>query len=117
MTMAIEGLNARQIATNLGHGCTRNAVIGKIHRMGYSIKRLQHMGLAAQTKEKSTPAAPPPVRIAPLVERENTWQCRAPGCRNTRQNNRHGLCNVHNNRRIVEAARQEREHQENEQYA
>jgi GcrA cell cycle regulator len=31
-----EGLSASQIAGRLGHGVTRNAVIGKVHRLGLS---------------------------------------------------------------------------------
>ena len=30
----LEGKSASQIATLLGHGLTRNAVIGKVHRLG-----------------------------------------------------------------------------------
>ncbi|MDE2018174.1 MAG: GcrA cell cycle regulator, partial [Hyphomicrobiales bacterium] len=31
-----EGRTASQIAAELGHGVTRNAVIGKVHRLGLS---------------------------------------------------------------------------------
>jgi len=51
----IEGKSASQIAGLLGHGLTRNAVIGKVHRLG----------LAGRAK---APAAPRP-RQAPPVQR------------------------------------------------
>ena len=34
--MWMDGLSASQIAGELGHGITRNAVIGKVHRLGLS---------------------------------------------------------------------------------
>jgi GcrA cell cycle regulator len=34
--MWLEGLSASQIANELSHGITRNAVIGKVHRLGLS---------------------------------------------------------------------------------
>lgn len=33
-----EGMSARQIARSLGHGVTRNAVIGKVHRLGLTVR-------------------------------------------------------------------------------
>lgn len=65
-TLWSEGLSASQIAGRLG-GVTRNAVIGKVHRLGLS-------GRATPAKPKATaatrePAAPePPVRRAPAVQ-------------------------------------------------
>lgn len=35
-----KGLSASQIATQLGDGVTRNAVIGKIHRLGLNARRI-----------------------------------------------------------------------------
>jgi GcrA cell cycle regulator len=49
----IEGKSASQIATLLGHGLTRNAVIGKVHRLG----------LADRAKPSSS--APPRPRTSP----------------------------------------------------
>ncbi len=49
----IEGKSASQIATLLGHGLTRNAVIGKVHRLGLS------------GRAKSPSSAPPRARPAP----------------------------------------------------
>jgi GcrA cell cycle regulator len=34
--MHTEGLSASKIAKTLGHGCTRNALIGKVHRLKLS---------------------------------------------------------------------------------
>jgi GcrA cell cycle regulator len=45
----VEGLSAGQISSELG-GCTRNAVIGKIHRLGLSVKDSPH--------RKRSPKAP-----------------------------------------------------------
>ena len=68
-----EGRSAGQIARDLGHGITRNAVIGKIHRLGLSGRaapRLPGAGRPDQRRERRgriphTPASvrglPPPV--------------------------------------------------------
>jgi len=50
----IDGKSASQIASLLGNGVTRNAVIGKVHRLG----------LAGRAKTPST-SAPRPRRLAP----------------------------------------------------
>ena len=57
----LEGQSASQIAKALGGGVTRNAVIGKVHRLGLS-------GRAAPRRRNrpAPPSAPPPVR-APLL--------------------------------------------------
>ena len=44
----LEGLSASQIAKQLGGGVTRNAVIGKVHRLGLS-------GRAAPSQPVRTP--------------------------------------------------------------
>ena len=58
----LDGRSASQISAALGHGLTRNAVIGKVHRLG----------LAGRAKASSpaspgsgTPRAAPPRRMAP----------------------------------------------------
>src|SRR4029077_14009866 len=51
----IDGKSASQIAGLLGNGVTRNAVIGKVHRLG----------LAGPAKSPSPAASPPPRRLAP----------------------------------------------------
>src|SRR5690348_13131992 len=53
-----DGKSASQIASLLGNGVTRNAVIGKVHRLG----------LASRAKTPST-AASRPRRLAPPVHR------------------------------------------------
>jgi len=45
----LDGRSASQISTQLGHGVTRNAVIGKVHRLG----------LAGRAKSPSSAASPP----------------------------------------------------------
>lgn len=55
-TLWSEGLSASQIAAELG-GVTRNAVIGKVHRLGLS-------GRAKPQVQASRPAAPPRVKPA-----------------------------------------------------
>jgi GcrA cell cycle regulator len=65
----LEGLSASQIAAELSHGITRNAVIGKVHRLGLS-GRVKSPG-AASTTPRPKAAAPrpaaPPRPIAPVV--------------------------------------------------
>ena len=51
-----EGLSASQIAAALGGGVTRNAVIGKVHRLGLS-GRAKAGGAAVQRPSKAPPAA------------------------------------------------------------
>ena len=62
----MEGLSASQIAGELGEGVTRNAVIGKVHRLGLS-------GRAAPSQPQRTVfKAPRPARpavVAPPVRR------------------------------------------------
>jgi GcrA cell cycle regulator len=77
-TLWIEGLSASQIARALGAGISRNAVMGKIHRMGLSGKGSQ--SLPRQTRGrtpqeriarafKTAPLPPPPIdEPAPLLE-------------------------------------------------
>jgi len=72
-----EGQSASQIARNLGHGITRNAVMGKIYRLGLSGRgapRLPGAGRADQRRERrgciprraeEPRLLPPPVVAAP----------------------------------------------------
>jgi GcrA cell cycle regulator len=60
-----EGKSAADIAKSLGKGVTRNAVIGKAHRMGLSgrpspIKAPEPKKAAAPPKKAVKPAPPPP---------------------------------------------------------
>jgi len=53
----LDGKSASQISAQLGHGLTRNAVIGKVHRLG----------LAGRAKAPSATAAPPRAASAPRM--------------------------------------------------
>ena len=53
----LDGRSASQISAQLGHGVTRNAVIGKVHRLG----------LAGRAKAPSATAAPPRAASAPRM--------------------------------------------------
>lgn len=58
-----EGLSASQIAAQLG-GVSRNAVIGKVHRLKLSGRGRTTAAPARQKKASSAPAASKPVRAA-----------------------------------------------------
>ena len=64
------GLSASQIAAELGN-VTRNAVIGKVHRLGLS-GRAKSPSSAAPRQRKARPAAPQMMRVARPVSRGNT---------------------------------------------
>ena len=53
----IDGLSASQIAAELGEGVTRNAVIGKVHRLGLS-GRGKPAGSGTPRPRKTAPRAP-----------------------------------------------------------
>jgi GcrA cell cycle regulator len=53
----LDGKSASQISAQLGHGVTRNAVIGKVHRLG----------LAGRAKSPSASASPPRAASAPRM--------------------------------------------------
>jgi GcrA cell cycle regulator len=42
--MHAEGLSASKIAKTLGHGCTRNAVMGKVHRLRLNRENKERSG-------------------------------------------------------------------------
>ena len=63
-----EGLSAAQIARHLGNGCTRNAVIGKLHRLGMSrtpeaASITISLANSSRAAAKAKPAAPAKPRI------------------------------------------------------
>jgi GcrA cell cycle regulator len=64
-----EGLSASQIAAELGGGMTRNAVLGKSHRLGLVRKSSAGTSTPRPRKEGSvptkTPTAEPPMRHTP----------------------------------------------------
>jgi len=53
----LDGRSASQISAQLGHGVTRNAVIGKVHRLG----------LAGRAKAPTSTASPPRAASAPRM--------------------------------------------------
>src|SRR3569832_705422 len=65
-----DGLSASQIAAELG-GITRNAVIGKVHRLGLS-GRAKSPSSAAPRQRKARPAAQQMMRVSRPVSRGNT---------------------------------------------
>jgi GcrA cell cycle regulator len=73
-----DGLSASQIAGELGSGITRNAVIGKVHRLGMSGR------VKPPSAATARPRPPKPVRPAgaammrPLTTRGNTALAAAP---------------------------------------
>jgi GcrA cell cycle regulator len=74
-----DGLSASQIAGELGHGITRNAVIGKVHRLGMSGR------VKPPSAATARPRAPKPVRppgsmpaMRPHAMRGNTALAMAP---------------------------------------
>ena len=66
-----DGLSASQIASQLG-GVTRNAVIGKVHRLNLS-GRAKPASNAARPR-KARPATPAPPVIAPADGRRATMR-------------------------------------------
>lgn len=71
----LEGRSASQIAAELGGGVTRNAVIGKVHRLGLSgraklavpgpVNRLRAPKPTARSDEREAPVAPSVVASVP----------------------------------------------------
>ena len=62
----LEGRSASQIAGELGEGVTRNAVIGKVHRLGLSGRDLAPAE-TPQLRAKATVTAEP-IALPPLIE-------------------------------------------------
>ncbi|MFW8594573.1 GcrA family cell cycle regulator [Cribrihabitans neustonicus] len=63
-----EGQSASQIAKELG-GVTRNAVIGKVHRLGLSNRTAGSSAKPAEPKEKPAPAAAPTAAPKPAASK------------------------------------------------
>ncbi|MEM7568617.1 MAG: GcrA family cell cycle regulator [Pseudomonadota bacterium] len=70
-----EGLSASQIAEKLGEGVTRNAVIGKAHRLGLKSRPspVKSEPAQAKAKPKATPKASSKVSLLDLTERICKW--------------------------------------------
>jgi GcrA cell cycle regulator len=61
----LEGLSASRIAAELSDGITRNAVIGKVHRLGLSGRVKAPSTTASVPREREArPAAPKPIMTA-----------------------------------------------------
>lgn len=58
-----QGLSASQIAGELGHGITRNAVIGKVHRLGLSGRAKAPSSSAPRAARKTTRAPSHPMTM------------------------------------------------------
>jgi GcrA cell cycle regulator len=59
----LEGHSASQIAAELANGITRNAVIGKVHRLGLSGRAKAPTPSAARPRPAAAPAARPAPRV------------------------------------------------------
>ena len=86
----LDGLSASQIAKQLGGGVTRNAVIGKVHRLGLSGRAApsqpQRQPARPQRPARAVAAAAPPApevrRVAsstPVPPTPVAYRCEAPG--------------------------------------
>ncbi|MGI3903309.1 MAG: GcrA family cell cycle regulator [Janthinobacterium lividum] len=67
-TLWLEGRSASQIAAELGEGVSRNAVIGKVHRLGLSGRAVPPTADAAPPRIRDVPAPEPRVELAPVTE-------------------------------------------------
>lgn len=75
-----EGLSASQIAAVLGGGVTRNAVIGKVHRLGLSGRAKPGQAASQRpTKPRSTAPAPAAATAAGSSPRRNEAETRPSG--------------------------------------
>jgi GcrA cell cycle regulator len=74
-----EGLSASQIAAALGGGVTRNAVIGKVHRLGLSGRAKPGAAAAARAaKPRSVVPAPAQIEVGRVPPRGPEQLTRAP---------------------------------------
>ena len=62
----LDGKSASQISTQLGHGVTRNAVIGKVHRLGLAGRAKTPIRAAAPRAAHAAHVASSPPRAAPV---------------------------------------------------
>jgi GcrA cell cycle regulator len=57
----LDGRSASQISAQLGMGVTRNAVIGKVHRLGLSGRTKSSAPAAPRVRQRTAPSHRPPV--------------------------------------------------------
>jgi GcrA cell cycle regulator len=55
----LDGKSASQISAQLGHGLTRNAVIGKVHRLGLAGRAKSSSSVSSQPRPLQAPRAAP----------------------------------------------------------
>jgi GcrA cell cycle regulator len=67
----LDGLSASQIAAELSHGITRNAVIGKVHRLGLSGRVKAPAAATPRQRTRATAPRPASPRPAAPVSRGN----------------------------------------------
>ncbi|WP_071672923.1 GcrA family cell cycle regulator [Nioella nitratireducens] len=72
-----EGQSASQIAKELG-GVTRNAVIGKVHRLGLSNRTAAAPAKSAPAATKEAPAAKPAAKAEPSAPKQEPSKPEAP---------------------------------------
>lgn len=94
---AASGWTAREVANELGHGVTRNMVLGHAARNGIQFKhrfnhklRDEELPPVVEHIPEPEPEPEPPVEIKPYP-----LQCRYPGCHATKQQNARGYCSKH----------------------
>jgi GcrA cell cycle regulator len=64
----VEGLSASQIAAEIGTGITRNAVIGKVHRLGMSGRIKSAPTAMPRARERTEPIASPAPQTTIVVQ-------------------------------------------------
>ena len=66
----IDGRSASQISTQLGHGVTRNAVIGKVHRLGLSGRVKSSAPASPRIRQRPAASSSP----RPSMQRSSTMR-------------------------------------------
>ncbi len=61
----VEGLSASQIAAQIGPDVSRNAVIGKLHRLGLSGRGKAPASAPGRARKSVPPSSEPPAAVAP----------------------------------------------------